>query len=83
MDTRHSVRNIMRMLERQIVQLGKFVAACPAGHARAILEQQHDQLLKQLAVAQEYCLAMEVGSTLLPTSANHWPPPTDHFSSGW
>lgn len=71
------------MLERQIVQLGEFVAACPAGQARAMLEQQHDRLLKQLAVAQEYCLAMEVGSTLLPTGANHGLPPTDHLSSGW
>lgn len=82
MDTRHPVREIM-LLGGQIVQLGERVAACPAGHARAMPEEQYDQLLKQLAFAQENCLAMEVGSTLLPTCANRRLQPTDHPSSGW
>ena len=82
MDAYHSIQKIMRMLELQIVQVGELVAACPAGCARATLKQQHDQLLKQFAVAQEHCLMIEVGSIPLPTNACQRPP-TGHPSSGW
>ncbi|QOZ33688.1 hypothetical protein XH92_20155 [Bradyrhizobium sp. CCBAU 53421] len=53
-DIRHSIRQVLLMLELQLLQISGLVELCPAGKARTKLRQQHDQLLGRLAVVRQH-----------------------------
>lgn len=57
-DIHGSIRQALVMLELQILQIGRLVTLCPAGHARKRLEQEHNQLIERIAVAQHYARMM-------------------------
>lgn len=57
-DIRHSFRQVLLMLELQLLQISGLVAGCPAGAVRTKLQQQHDQLLGRLAVARQHARAL-------------------------
>ncbi|MBP1293940.1 MULTISPECIES: hypothetical protein [Bradyrhizobium] len=57
-DFRQSVRQVLLMLELQLLQISGLVAMCPAGRARTKLQQQHDQLLGRLATARQHARAL-------------------------
>ncbi|WP_245334827.1 hypothetical protein [Bradyrhizobium mercantei] len=57
-DIRHSFRQVLLMLELQLLQVSGMVAGCPAGEARTKLQQQHDQLLGRLAATRQHVRAL-------------------------
>lgn len=57
-DIRHSVRQVLLMLELQLLQISGLVAVCPTGEVRTKLQRQHDQLLDRVAVARQHARAL-------------------------